>query len=111
MKTNGGDDKADAPRYLVATKARAEVQRKLGETAQSIELRHSGENSILGNVAVNGSASLTQVLRWAYWWNLTEASPDEVTSEQVLRELNTDFSTKGLTAQEIPSGSTTGAKA
>ena len=80
-----------------------EGTKKVGETAQSIELRHSGENSILGNVAVNVSASLTQVLRWAYWWNSTEASPDEVTSEQVLLELNTDFSTKGLTAQEIQS--------
>ena len=73
----------------------------MGETAQAIELRQSGENSILGNVAVNVSASLTQILRWAYWWNSTEESPDDVTTEQVLFELNTDFSTKGLSALEI----------
>ena len=78
-----------------------EGQKKVGETAQAIELRQSGENSILGNIAANLSASLTQVLRWAYWWNSTEESPDEVTSEQVLVELNTDFSTKGLGPQEI----------
>jgi hypothetical protein len=78
-----------------------EGQKKVGETAQAIELRQSGENSILGNVAVNVSASLTQVLRWAYWWNSTEESPDDVTNEQVLVELNTDFSTKGMSAQEI----------
>ena len=72
-----------------------------GETAQAIELRQSGENSILGNIAVNVSASLTQVLRWAHWWNSTEESPDDVTTEQVLVELNTDFSTKGLGPQEI----------
>ncbi len=80
-----------------------EGQKKVGETAQAIELRQSGENSILGNVAVNVSASLTQVLRWAYWWNSTEESPDNVTNDQILVELNTDFSTKGLSAQEIQS--------
>ena len=47
------------------------------------------------------SSSLTQVLRWAHWWNSTEESPDDVTTEQVLVELNTDFSTKGLGPQEI----------
>jgi len=78
-----------------------ESQKKVGETAQAIELRQSGENSILGNIAVNVSASLTQVLRWSYWWNSTEESPDDVNTEQVLVELNTDFSTKGLSAQEI----------
>ena len=49
------------------------------------------------------SESLSQVLRWAYWWNSTEASPDDVTTEQVTMELNTDFSTKGLSAQDIQS--------
>ena len=80
-----------------------EGQKKVGETAQAIELRQSGENSILASIAVNVSASLTHVLRWAYWWNSTEESPDDVTNEQVLVELNTDFSTKGMSAQEIQS--------
>jgi hypothetical protein len=78
-----------------------EGQKKVGETAQAIELRQSGENSILGNIAVNVSASLTQVMQWAHWWNSTEDSPDDVTGEQVLIELNTDFSTKGMSAQEV----------
>ncbi len=59
------------------------------------------ENSILGNIAFNVSASLTQVLRWAYWWNSTESLPDDITNEHVLIELNTDFSTKGLASQDI----------
>ncbi len=80
-----------------------EGQKKVGETAQAIELRPSGENSILGNIAINVSASLTQILRWDYWWNSTEESPDEVTTEQVSIESNTDFSTKGLSSQEIQS--------
>ena len=50
---------------------------------------------------MNLSASLTQVLRWAYWWNSTEDSPEDVTNEQVLIELNTDFSSKGMAAPEI----------
>jgi hypothetical protein len=78
-----------------------EDHKKVGETATAIELRQSGENSILGNIAFNVSASLRQVLRWAYWWNSTEETPDEVTEENVLMDLNTDFSTKGLSAQEI----------
>ena len=78
-----------------------EGQKKVGETAQAIELRQSGENSILGNIAVNVSASLTQVLRWAYWWNSTEDMPEDITNEQVLLELNTDFSMKGMAPQEI----------
>lgn len=52
-------------------------------------------------IVVNASASLTQMLRWAFWWNSTEETPEDVATEQVLVELNTDFSTKGLSAQEI----------
>ena len=44
-----------------------EGQKKVGETAQAIELRQSGENSILGNIAINVSASVTQIQRWAFW--------------------------------------------
>jgi hypothetical protein len=50
---------------------------------------------------LNFQVPLTQVLRWAFWWNSTEESPEDVTSDQVLIELNTDFSMKGLSAQEI----------
>ncbi len=78
-----------------------EDQKKVGETATAIELRQSGENSILGNIALNVGASLSQVMRWAYWWNSTEAMPDDITNEDVLIELNTDFSTKGLASQDI----------
>lgn len=50
---------------------------------------------------MSASASLTQVLRWVYWWNSTEDLPDHVSNEQVVMELNTDFSMKGMTAQEL----------
>ena len=50
-----------------------EAQKRVGETAQAIELRQSGESSILATIATSLSASLTQVLRWVYWWNSTES--------------------------------------
>ncbi len=76
-------------------------EKKVGETATAIELRQAGEYSILGNVALSVSESLTQVLRWVYWWNSTEELPDDVKGEQVLMTLNTDFSVKGLASQDI----------
>src|SRR5439155_25419121 len=78
-----------------------ENQKRVGETAQAIELRQSGENSILANVATSVSESLTQVMRWAYWWNSTEEIPELVTDGQVLLELNTDFSTSGMASDEL----------
>jgi hypothetical protein len=78
-----------------------ETQKRVGETAEAIELRQSGENSILGGLAMSVGMSMRQVMRWAYWWNSTEVWPDDVTKDQVSIELNTDFSTKGLSAQEI----------
>lgn len=76
-------------------------EKKVGETAEALELRQSGENSILSSIAGSVSESLTQVLRWAYWWHSTEATPSEVTQARVLVELNTDFSTKGLGGSEL----------
>ena len=77
-----------------------EDQKKVGETAQAIELRQSGENSILSNIATSASESLTRVLRWIYWWHSTEEFPDLITDQALVR-LNTDFSLQGLTSQEL----------
>ena len=73
----------------------------MGETAQAIQLRQSGEQSIMGAVAASVSESLTQMLRWAYWWNSTEEVPELVTDSEVLVELNTDFGTTGLAAADL----------
>lgn len=52
----------------------------------------SFSNSLcLGNIASSVSASMTQILRWAYWWNSTEALPDDVSDGQIVVELNTNF--------------------
>ena len=61
-----------------------ESRKRVGETAAAIELRQSGENSILNTVSLSISASLTQVLRWVYWWNSTEPIPDAIGPDLVL---------------------------
>ncbi len=78
-----------------------ETQKRVGEAAQAIELKQSGENSILGALADSVGMSLTHVLRWAHWWNSTELIPDDVSNEQVVIKLNADYSTHGLSANEI----------
>ena len=78
-----------------------ESRKRVGETAAAIELRQSGENSILNTVSLSISASLTQVLRWVYWWNSTEPIPDAIGPDLVLASLNTDFSVTGMSFQEI----------
>jgi hypothetical protein len=78
-----------------------ENSKKVGESAEAIQLHQLGEHSILSHIAMSVGESMTQVLRWAHWWNSTEAIPDDVTEEQVSLQLNTDFSTKGLSAAEL----------
>jgi hypothetical protein len=82
-----------------------EAPKRVGETADAIELRQSGESSVLMTLALSVSDSVSQVLRWIYWWNSTESSPDSLRSatgeELVLLQLNTDFSARGMTSNEI----------
>ncbi|MBI5386770.1 MAG: DUF4055 domain-containing protein [Verrucomicrobia bacterium] len=76
-------------------------QKRVGETADALEIRQSGENSILGNIATSVSQSLTQILQWVYWWNSTEEIPDAVPESEVIITLNTDYSIKGMASDEI----------
>jgi hypothetical protein len=78
-----------------------EDTKRVGETADAIELRQAGENSILMTLALSLSDSITHVLRWVYWWNSTETIPEDVSAELVLLQINTDFTAKGLTSLEI----------
>jgi hypothetical protein len=78
-----------------------EATKRVGETADAIELRQSSENSVLMTLALSVSDSVSQVLRWVYWWNSTEKSPETISEDLVLLQLNTDFSVKGLSSQEI----------
>ena len=78
-----------------------EDQKKVGETAEAIQLRQSGENSALSAIATSVSESLTQVIRWIFWWNSTEEIPEAISAADVLVQLNTDFSLKGMSSQEL----------
>ena len=78
-----------------------EDTKRVGETADAIELRQAGENSILMTLALSVSDSITNVLRWVYWWNSTEALPDAISPDSVLLRLNTDFTAKGLSPLEL----------
>ena len=78
-----------------------EDTKRVGETADAIELRQAGENSILMTLALSVSDSISQVLRWVYWWNSTEALPEDITENTVLLSINTDFTAKGLTSLEL----------
>ncbi len=78
-----------------------EEKKRVGETAEAIELRQSSENSVLMTLALSVSDSVSQVLRWIYWWNSTEENPEQISEELVLLQLNTDFSAKGLGSDEL----------
>jgi len=78
-----------------------EDTKRVGETADAIELRQAGENSILMTLALSLSDSISQVLRWVYWWNSTEQYPEDVSEDLVLLQINTDFTAKGLTSLEL----------
>ena len=78
-----------------------EGQKKVAETAEAMQIRQGGEESILGSLAASVSESLTQAVRWAYWWHSTVETPELVGDDEALLELNTDFSMKGITAQEL----------
>jgi hypothetical protein len=78
-----------------------EEQRRVGETAASIELRQSGENAVLSAVSFSISDSLSHVLRWAFWWNSTEATPEAIGDKVVMVTLNADFTLSGMAATEI----------
>jgi hypothetical protein len=80
-----------------------EGQKKIAETAEAMQIRQSGEDSILSSVATSISESLTHVLRWAYWWNGTEQYPEDITDQQALLDLNTDFRTHGMSSNEVTS--------
>jgi hypothetical protein len=78
-----------------------EAPKRVGETADAIELRQSGESSVLMTLALSVSDSVSQVLRWIYWWNSTEESPETISEDLVLLQLNTDFTARGLASDEI----------
>jgi hypothetical protein len=80
-----------------------ETQKREAETAEALQLRHAGEESILSTLALSVSDSLTRVLRIVSWWIPTATLEDSPDALDQSISLNTDFGIKGLTAQELQS--------
>jgi hypothetical protein len=71
-----------------------EQQRATPEAAETVKLRHSGENSILQSIAQTGSMGLTMAVKWMADW--AGANPDDVAIA-----LNTDLMDVELSPQEV----------
>ncbi|HYF36193.1 MAG TPA: DUF4055 domain-containing protein, partial [Prosthecobacter sp.] len=78
-----------------------EGQKKVAETAQALAIQHAAEGSVLANMATSMSRTITDALRWVYWWQSTEAMPEDVTREQVALDLNVDYETAKMTSDEL----------
>src|SRR5687768_11066609 len=78
-----------------------ESQKRVSESAEALAIRQGGEASILGDLANSLSASLTDVMRWVYWWHTVIPDPSDVDEETVCVKLNTDFETAHLNGQEL----------
>lgn len=78
-----------------------EPAKRVGETAETIELRQSGESSVLGAMAAAVSESLTRAMAFLYWWHSGLESEAKVTRRQASIALNTDYSVKSLSPLEI----------
>jgi hypothetical protein len=80
-----------------------ETQKREAETAEALQIRHAGEESILTNIATSLSESLTQAIRFAQWWTPASGNllPEALSQDSVLVTLNTDFGIKGLTGQDL----------
>jgi hypothetical protein len=93
----------DERRLAVLGSRLLEPQKRQPETAEALQIRTSGEESVLEAIAGAGSRSLTDVLRWVAWWSSPEnlASPEDLPEESILLKLNEDFGTAGLSAQDL----------
>jgi hypothetical protein len=84
------DEMATLGAALIETEA-------VNETATSVALRHSGQNSVLVAISRNWSMALVEVLRWMAWFVDTAARPSDI---EVAVELNSDFAQTQITAAE-----------
>jgi hypothetical protein len=78
-----------------------ESQKRVSESAEALSIRQGGEASILGDLANSLSASLTDVMRWVFWWHTVVADPSDVGEQTVCVKLNTDFETAHLNGPEL----------
>jgi hypothetical protein len=68
-----------------------EPQKAGVEAADTQRLRLSSQTSSLTTVALTGSATLSTVLKWLFWWSGTVDSVNGITDDTCEIVLNTDF--------------------
>lgn len=73
-----------------------EAPKKATETVESIQMKQSGEQSSLAQIAGTLGESFEQIYRWAAWWGMPADSKMESTAESVSVELNTDFTASSI---------------
>jgi hypothetical protein len=78
-----------------------ESQKRVSESAEALTLRQAGEGSIVANISSSLSKSMTQILRWVYWWSSIETDLGQIGEDKVSVELNRDFETATMTPQEV----------
>jgi len=78
-----------------------ESQKRVSESAEALQIRQSGDSSVIADLSIVVSKSLSRALHWIYWWHSTEEHPDQVSHENVLIQLNRDFDILRLTGKEI----------
>jgi len=78
-----------------------ESQKKVSESAEALQLRQSGESSVVAGISLAVSKSLCSAMRWVYWWHSTEEHPDMISADHCFIELNRDFDVVRLSGKEI----------
>lgn len=93
-------DKDEAYMTILGAKL-LEPQKKMVETVEALKTRQSGEVATLTEIAASLSVSLSQVVKWVYWWSTTEKAPEAVKDDAAKVDLNTEFLTEKLEAKQL----------
>lgn len=83
-----------------AAHARPAVEKSPIEDIVAANLDHYRLNTDY-KYGMHFTALLNDALRWVYWWQSTEATPVDVTTEHIGYELNSDFEATVMSATEI----------
>lgn len=78
-----------------------ESQKREAETAEAMQIRQGGEDSVLASISRSSSRSMTKALKWVYWWSSTEQTVYDVDDEECAIALNQDFIAAKMGAAEL----------
>lgn len=75
-----------------------ESQKRQAETASALQIRQSGESSVLADLAEGLSVGMSRALRFAIWWSGNSGTPDLVEADVAI---NRDFVEVTMDAQSL----------